>query len=173
MAANKIYARWHLWLQKFETKTRLPEDAPISDCEAQVIVLGMGRVGTEVYDIMKGKYKHKVLGIDFNREKVKKHCALGRNVVNGDATDSDFWERIQLSPDVQLIILSASNHHTHMEVISELKYYKIGKMIAALTLYEDEISELKEAGVDIVFNLYAEAGAGYAEHVYQLSRQRC
>ena len=167
MAANKIYARWHTWLQRFETKTRLPEDEPLTACDAEVIVLGMGRVGSEVYNIMTKKYKYKVLGIDFNLKAVQKHVSAGRNVFHGDATDSDFWERIQLSPDVHLIILAASNHATHMEVLSQLKDNHIGKMIAALTHHEDEIEELEQAGVDTVFNLYAEAGAGYAEHIYQ------
>jgi hypothetical protein len=45
-------------------------------------------------------------------------------------------------------------------------------MIAALSRYEDEIEELKELGVQVVFNLYSEAGVGYAEHVYQMFNQK-
>jgi hypothetical protein len=41
-------------------------------------------------------------------------------------------------------------------------------MIAAISRYDDEIEELKQAGVEVIFKLYSEAGAGYAEHVYQL-----
>ena len=37
--------------------------------------------------------------------------------------------------------------------------------ISATAKFEDEIDELKEAGVHAVFNLYAEAGYGFAEHV--------
>jgi len=32
---------------------------------------------------------------------------------------------------------------------------------------QDEMAELQEVGVNVVFNLYSEAGAGYAEHIYQ------
>ena len=38
-------------------------------------------------------------------------------------------------------------------------------MIAALSRYDDEMQELKKAGIQVVFDLYAEAGAGYAEHI--------
>jgi len=33
------------------------------------------------------------------------------------------------------------------------------------------MEELKAAGVDVVFNLYAEAGAGYAEHIFEMYNQ--
>ena len=40
-------------------------------------------------------------------------------------------------------------------------------MIAGISRYNDEIEELKQAGVQCVFNLYAEAGVGYAEQTFQ------
>jgi hypothetical protein len=52
-----------------------------------------------------------------------------------------------------------------MEVINQLKDFAQDKMIAALSRFDDETEELKAAGVNVVFNLYCEAGIGYAEHV--------
>ena len=37
--------------------------------------------------------------------------------------------------------------------------------LAAVAKYPDEVVALQEAGVDSAFNLYAEAGAGFAEDV--------
>jgi predicted Kef-type K+ transport protein len=170
MAANNLYARWHLWLQKFETKRRLPEDGPIEAGNAEVIILGMGRVGSEVYKVMTGKLGEVVLGIDDEKEKIDRNLSAGRNVILGDVTDSDFWERVCPSQKVRLVILAISNHFTQMEVIEQLKRNHNDKIIAALCTFEDEHKKLKEAGVHIVFNLYSEAGIGYAEHVYQSLR---
>ena len=37
--------------------------------------------------------------------------------------------------------------------------------IAATARFPDEIAELQQAGVHSAFNIYAEAGVGFAEHV--------
>ncbi len=168
VAANTLYARWHTWLQRFETKTRLPEDEPLEFGDAEVIVFGMGRVGTEVYNVMREKYDQAVLCIDYNQETILHHLAAKRNVIQGDAMDSDFWQRVQPSSKIRLIILATSNHSTHMQVIEQFREICNEKMIAALSRYDDEIEELKQAGVQVVFNLYTEAGVGYAEQVYQI-----
>ena len=55
-----------------------------------------------------------------------------------------------------------------MQVIKQLETRQRKIMIAALSRHDDEMEELKKAGVQVVFNLYAEAGAGYAEHIYQI-----
>ncbi|MCK5705377.1 MAG: hypothetical protein KAI29_29710, partial [Cyclobacteriaceae bacterium] len=74
--------------------------------------------------------------------------------------------------NVRLIILATSNHPTHMQVIKEIRksYKKV--MIAGLSRYNDEIEELKQAGVQCVFNLYAEAGVGYAEQTFQFFNEK-
>jgi hypothetical protein len=38
-------------------------------------------------------------------------------------------------------------------------------LVAATAKFDDEVEELKAAGMQAVFNLYAEAGYGFAEHV--------
>ena len=37
--------------------------------------------------------------------------------------------------------------------------------IAAIARFDDEVEALKKAGVDAAFNVYGEAGAGFAEHI--------
>lgn len=168
MISQTLYERWQNWLQRFETETRLPEDEPLQVGDAEVVVLGMGRIGTSIYDLMNEKYDKSVLGIDYNEETVLRHLSKKRNVIHGDAVDVNFWMRVQPIPQIQLIMLAASDHSTHMQVIDQLKKFGGNPMIAAISRYDDEIDELKQAGVQVVFNLYSEAGAGYAEHVYQI-----
>jgi predicted Kef-type K+ transport protein len=167
MSAQTLYSRWQTFLQRFETKTRLPEDEQIELRDAQVIVLGMGRVGTEVYKIMSEKYNQKVLGIDCDEEEIHRQLLAKRHVIRGDATDIEFWQRIPTSSRVRLVILATSNHLTHLQVIKQIRENYQNVMISGLSRYNDEIEELKEAGVQIVFNLYAEAGVGFAEQTYQ------
>jgi len=172
IGAQRIYAHLQNRLLRFERKKHLPEDEPIEMSDAEVIVLGMGRTGTEVFNIMREKHKMNVLGIDHNLESVGNHVKEGRHVVHGDITDVEFWQRIDLSQDLRLIIMATSHHSAHIEVIKQLKTKDNNIIIAALSRYEDEMKELKNAGVQVVFNLYAEAGAGYAEHIFQIFNQR-
>ena len=55
----------------------------------------------------------------------------------------------------------------HSELISEINP-KVA--LASIAKFDDQVEELKAAGVAEVFNLYAEAGSGFAEHV--LERQK-
>ncbi len=152
MTAQTLYSRWQTWLQRFETKTRLPEDEQIELRDAQVIVLGMGRVGTEVYNTLSEKYKQLVLGIDYDKEEISRQLLAKRPVIYGDATDLEFWQRIPQNTNVRLIFLATSNHLTHLQVTKQIRksYKKV--LIAGLSRYNDEIEELKETGVQVVFN---------------------
>ncbi len=167
-AAHKIYSKLQNKLLSFESETHLPEDEPIEFSEEEVIVFGMGRTGNEVYNVMENKYKKSVLGIDINSNTIKKHESIGKKVIQGDATDINFWQRINLSHRLPVIVLATSSHRTHMIVIRQLKEINCDIHVAAISRYDDEMKELENAGVQVVFNLYTEAGAGFANHTYHL-----
>ena len=133
----------------------------------EVVVFGMGRTGNQVYEVMERKYGKKVLGIDQNHEKIDDLFLEGKNVIQGDAMDLNFWQRINLSEDPPAIILATSSHITHMQVIEQLNLLDCNVSVAAISRFEDEMNQLQEAGVEIVFNLYEEAGAGFAEHAFK------
>lgn len=166
VASTKIYVVLQARLLKFESGRRLEEDEPIEFSKEEVIVFGMGRTGNEVYQVMEKKYKMNVLGIDQNHDKIDLLLKEGKNVIQGDAMDLNFWQRINLSTEPPSIILATSSHITHMNVILQLKELHCDLKVAAISRYEDEMEELKEAGVQIVFNLYEEAGAGFAAHAF-------
>jgi len=168
MAANKLYARWQKRLQKFETQKRLPDEQPLELGNAEVVILGMGRVGTSTYDVMNKKYGKKVLGIEYDNEVLSEHLAANRNVLLGDITDSDFWDRVQPASSSCIVILATSKHAIHLQVIEELKSLNNQMKIAALCRYKDERRELEDKGVDFIFNLYSEAGTGYADHIFEM-----
>ncbi len=166
MRAQPIYARLQTYFLRFETETRLPEDEPIVFGKEEVIVFGMGRTGSEVYRVMTEKHHKNVLGIDINLDVVEKKKALGYHVIQGDVTDLNFWQRINMSADLPLIILVTPSHATHMRVINQLKLIHCDIKVSAISRYDDEMKELNDAGVDVVFNLYEEAGFGLANHTY-------
>ena len=162
--AHSLFARFETRLLRFERKERLPDDRPIEVGDAQILVFGMGRVGTGVYDTLLKRYGRNLLGIDYEINVVNRHQQEGRNVIIGDATDIDFWERLRPG-SVKLILLDMPNIREALATMRIIKRTPYAGLIAASVKHDDCIPTLKEAGVHSVFNIYAEAGSGFASHV--------
>ena len=88
-AAPRIYDRFRSRLLRFQSSKRLPEERPIYVPKAEVLILGMGRVGTGTYDALVGELGDRVAGVDVDPDIVQRHVDNGRNVVRGDPTDLD------------------------------------------------------------------------------------
>ena len=56
-----------------------------------------------------------------------------------------------------------------LEILNHLRSANYSGDIAATARFFDEEQPLKDAGADIVFNVYALAGESYIEHVLQVS----
>jgi glutathione-regulated potassium-efflux system ancillary protein KefC len=165
-ASHIIYARISGRLKSFETAKRLPEDKPIETGDAEVVIIGMGGVGTSAFDEMRRRYGNVVIGLDFCAETVKQHQKLGRNVVYGDAEDSDFWERVEPAKSrVDLVMLALPDPKTSIFAIRQMIQRGYQGQITASVRYEDEIPILKEVGINAAYSLYEEAGVGFADHV--------
>ena len=165
-ASHSIYARVSGHLKYFETSTRLPEDEPIDPGDAEIAILGMGGVGTSAYDEMRRRYGNIVIGVDFNTEKVEEHQKNGRRVFFGDASDSDFWKRVEPSKSsVCLVMLALPDPRISIFSAQQMKERGYRGQITTSVRYEDEMQLLKDAGIDAVYSLYEEAGVGFADHV--------
>ena len=125
-------------------------------------------MGTGAYDSLESKYKASVVGIEYNEDIVDKHIKSNRCVIHGDGTDTDFWERVCPSNRIKMVVLAMTDHASNMQVLKELKNYNFKGRVTATAVYDDEIDELKKAGADEAFNFYAEAGAGFADHICEI-----
>lgn len=166
--AHVVYARWKSFITYFESPIRLPEDDFSQPTAAQVLIIGMGRVGTGTYDNLTGRlHKHHVWGVDAEKVRVDKHRQAQRQVILGDAEDATFWDNISLA-EIKLIMLAMPSHQDMLEVVKQLKLTGFQGKVAGIARYADEREQLLNNGVDVVFNLYAEAGAGFAEESLKL-----
>ncbi len=166
-ASYRLYVIMRSWLSRFETSQHIDEEANINSGDASVIIFGMGRIGSGAYEVFRQRAEGTVLGVDYDDLKVKKLHDRGLNVIRGSATDPDFWGRINMNMEnVKLIVLAMPNAKENLFAVRQLKETAYAGKLAGVARYSDEIEALKKAGVDAAFNLYAEAGAGFAEHVY-------
>jgi predicted Kef-type K+ transport protein len=158
--AHVLYQRWRNTLERFETR-RVRERHPDTS-DVKVIVLGMGIIGTGAYDASAERYGRHVLGIDENDRKLNEHRLQHRRVAAADASDPDFWQRVDLE-NLDLVMLALTNHQENLLVARLLQGLGYSGRIAAVVRFSEEAEELEALGVS-AFNLYAQAGAGFAAH---------
>jgi glutathione-regulated potassium-efflux system ancillary protein KefC len=163
-AAHRLYASLCPRLRWFECECRHPEDQPIDPGDAKVAIFGMGRIGTGAYDYIRERFGDIAIGIETDREKVLAHQRQGRRVIQGDATDSDFWAR-KKHGRMRLVMLAMPEHHSNMYAMEQLRAAGFSGYVAALAQFADQQKIMEEAGAHVAFNLYEGAGAGFAAHV--------
>jgi predicted Kef-type K+ transport protein len=164
LASHNIYTRFDTLLKRFQSKHCVAGEQPIDIGDATILVFGMGRVGISAYDAMRQRYGDVVLGLDHDTGVVAAQQKAGRNVIQGDATDRDFWEKLQPGK-VCVVLLDMPNQSENLFAIQQLGKSAFKGKVAATVKYDDQIDELIRAGADAAYNIYGEAGAGFAEHV--------
>jgi hypothetical protein len=164
MHAIRLYDRLRSTARKFETESVLPEDEPVDTGDAKIAVIGMGQLGTGVYDQLAPDYCNLLIGIDSDPDIVAMHKAAGRNVVLADATDDEMWENTP-STRLEVGILALKRHQENLGIVNRVRERKRNAKLFAVASHEDEVAELIDAGAEAAWNMYSEAGIGLASEV--------
>lgn len=161
---HSVYTKWKDKIKKFEcVKVERLYDSPK---DADVLVIGMGRVGSGAYEAAYKESSSCVVGIDYNAERVKKHQKSGRNVIQADVEDPDFWEGVELDK-IKVVMLALPSTYDAIETVKLLKVYNYKGRITSIVKFEEDHQKLLDAGIDTVFNFYSEAGVGLAEEAFR------
>tara|TARA_R110002094_G_scaffold91759_5_gene93877 strand:- start:32 stop:1702 length:1671 start_codon:yes stop_codon:yes gene_type:complete len=162
--AHSFYASAEAYLRPYQTLSLRAEDQPIDLGGAEVLIMGVGRVGCGALGAMHEAYGGRVCGIDSDTLQVSRHQEAGRNVILGDAEDADFWEGVDAT-QLRLVMLTLPNIGDMLQAVTRLRAIGYKGPITAVAKHEDELKQLELVGVRAAFNFYAEAGTGFAAHV--------
>lgn len=165
--SHNQYTYLKRYLKRFESPMVLPEDTYKQPKNAEVLVLGMGRVGKGAYTSLNSMLGDRVWGMDADPVRITKLQEQGLQALVGDGEDIDLWDNIDLAK-IQLILLALPSIKDICNITEQLQHAKYSGKIASIARYEDEIEALLEAGSDKVFNFFTEAGTGFAEESLQL-----
>jgi len=111
--------------------------------------------------------------LDFDEQVVEKQCANGRMTYLANTSSPDFWSRLDSqSCKFEWILLCAPNLQTNVVTAKLARQWGYSHLICATTKFSDEEAILTAAGVDAVFNIYAEAGVGLAQNTQQMCNVR-
>ena len=161
--ADRMFDRIRSGLIKLETRRRHPEEIPMEIGPWEIIIVGMGRIGKGAYDYFHERFGNVVMGFDFDRETVDQQRKEGRHISCVDAMDIDSWRRLPTPSDqIRMVVLALNSLEAMRFAIDMLKQRGSTALIAAVARHDDEVEQLKAAGADAAFNVFAEAGAGFA-----------
>ncbi|MDH3280239.1 MAG: cation:proton antiporter [Gammaproteobacteria bacterium] len=162
--SQTLYERYEAVLVRYELDERHRDDQPVSLGLAEVLVIGMGRLGAAAYDYLRGD--ERVVGLDTDPGKVQRHLQEGRRVLYADAEDPAFWQSLH-TDNLKAVILSMNDAVSKVNVTRHLRKRGFDGVIVTSCLYDDEAKNIKDAGADNAFLVYSDAGIGLAEHVRQ------
>jgi predicted Kef-type K+ transport protein len=161
--AENLYQRIGGWLRPLEPERLHPLDAPIELGQARAVIFGMGRIGTGAYDELQKTYGSAMCGVEHTPERVDLNRSQGRNVILGDASDTEFWLKLKKDLHLELVVLAMPNHQGNIFAVHQLQNHGFDCMVAAIAKYPEEVEELSEMGVCTAYNMYEQAGAGLAQ----------
>lgn len=147
-------------------------DRPIPIGDARALVLGMGRVGRAAYDQLIDEYGLQTLGVEHDPDRVEALLDEGLTVIEGDATDTDFWDRVIRNGLVEVIVLAMPSQHANTDALAEIREREYTGTVAAVALYNDDVVELYEQGIDVVVHMYAGAGRDLADRSIEDRREQ-
>jgi predicted Kef-type K+ transport protein len=168
--SHNQYTKFKDRLKSFESPHRLLEDVYVQPLGAEIIVIGLGRVGKGAYSSLQSVVGNKVWGMDADPIRIRKLKIGGYQAIVGDGEDVDLWDNMDLS-QIQLILMALPSIEDICNITEQLQHANYSGKIASIARYEDEIQPLIDAGSDKVFNFFTEAGTGFAEVSLQLLSQ--
>jgi hypothetical protein len=166
--AHDIFRWLSPWLERLERDKRHPDDEPISLGRAEILIVGMGRVGSGAYDYLREQNEN-IVGIDSDPAKLESNVREGRRVAYADAEDPSFW--LQLNIDrLRAIMLAVPDLEAKVTAARALRRRGFRGLLSATHLFPEERAPIIAAGCDVTYNYYTEAGVGFARHTYETLR---
>lgn len=156
--SHPLYERLAPWLGVFERKRAHREEVGglvLEEHGVDVIVFGLGRFGSGIAQALQQR-GHRVLGVDFDPDLVRRQEGEGYSVRYGDAEDPEILASLPLG-QVRWVVSSVPEKTINLALLHGLheRGYK-GRVAMTAHSSRDE-EQLKDAGVDQVLIPYADA----------------
>ena len=169
---DALYSRWREPLRRLQRSERLEGDEDLHVNPVDVVVFGLGRLGSSALEAVELEFPERVLGVDVSPRAVAEMRERGHNVVLGDATDPEFWSRTEdLVHRLDWVLLTMASHEANLAAVERLRARGFTGRIVATSRYPDQAQELRELGASLVFDVYAEAGSGFASDLHRRFEQ--
>lgn len=148
-----------------------PEDRPLDVGHAEAVVLGMGRVGRSAYERLEQVHGLATVGVETSGDRVARLLEEGIDVIEGDATDPEFYERLRTG-DVRVVLLAMPFHGNNLDALLQLRSSGFTGVVAVVTQYDADLRQARALGASAGFQLYDGAGTELADRAAQAAGLR-
>jgi predicted Kef-type K+ transport protein len=165
MRSDRVSGRIAPHFARLEAAKFLEEERPLDAGGAEIVVVGMGRVGTGAYDEAQKSLPGRVIGIDRDAATVAAHREAGRNVLLGDISEGAF--PTQGARNIRFALLAIDDHAAALRLTALIRKVRPDVEVVGTVRWDDEGAELDRAGAQTVCNLFTRAGVGLAHEAIQ------
>lgn len=144
-------------------------DKIIDVAGADAVVLGLGRVGRAAYRHLRDEYGLEVIGVEIDADQVEALAEEGVEVIEADATDPEFWVRLESAAQVDIAILAMPFHGANQTALRRLRGTGFDGVISVIAQYDDDVADARSHGADAVLHLYDGAGVALADEAVDRS----
>ena len=161
-----LYAKYAHLLRPLARNRPHPDDEPITLGSAEILIMGMGRVGTGAYDYLHG-IGELVVGADSDPGKLENHRQEGKRVVYADSEDAAFWQRLNIDK-LKAVMVAVPDMHSKQIAGRELRRRGFTGLLVATHIYPEQEGPILEAGFNETYNYFTEAGVGFARDMVEV-----
>ena len=159
--SERIFDHYRSTLLRFQSPTPARAEIHVDLAGIDTLICGMGRVGRGAYKHL--ETQHRILAVDIDDSLSTRKYKSGLNIVRANMAGTDFWSSLDIAnSEVSWVLLTAPNLQTNINAARLARRWGYTGFISAAAKYPDEADKLLESGVDAIFNIYEEAGAGLA-----------
>ncbi|MDR4503906.1 MAG: cation:proton antiporter [Candidatus Scalindua sp.] len=165
--SHPLYERISSWLVVFERRRAHREEAQKLSTEengVDVILFGLGRFGSGVARELR-KRGHRLIGVDFDPDLVRRHVRQGYTVRYGDAEDPEFLATLPLG-EVRWVVSSVREMPVNLALLNSLRDHDYKGCVAVTAYTTSNIEQLEYAGFDRVLIPYADAAEKAVDNLF-------
>jgi Kef-type K+ transport system membrane component KefB len=160
--SHQIFNFLSPFLSVFERKNKLveQESTDLDSSDYNVIIIGIGRFGNRLADMLDKQTKISYLGIDFDPSIIKDWRENNRPIIYGDIDDPDLLEIVPYK-NADIIISTVHDLGLSKQLVNDLKrrQYKGEVFVTALT--DKENIDLKHMGIENVLLPHSMAASNF------------
>lgn len=160
--SHQIFNFLSPFLSVFERKNKLfeQESTDLDSSDYNVIIIGIGRFGNRLADMLDKQTKISYLGIDFDPSIIKNWRENNRPIIYGDIDDPDLLEIVPYK-NADIIISTVHDLSLSKQLVNDLKRreYKGEVFVTALT--DKENIDLNNMGIENVLLPHSMAASNF------------
>ena len=154
--AHELYRALSPWLDRLERDKRHPDDEPISLGSAEILIVGMGRVGAGAYDYLKEQDEN-IVGIDSDPGKIESNIGAGQARRVRGRRGSELLAALNIDR-LRAIMLAVPDLEAKITAARGLRSRGYKGLLSATHLYPEEYEPIISAGCDVSYNYYIGSG---------------